>query len=61
MDDDTESYFETEIPLTPEQDAAYAGPGKWLLVAGVVFAIAVALFAIIRQRSPIVVALRPAT
>ncbi len=31
-DDDVESYFETEIPLTPESDAQYVDVGKGILI-----------------------------
>ncbi|HTQ39907.1 MAG TPA: hypothetical protein VMJ32_12835 [Pirellulales bacterium] len=51
MSDDLEDDVITNIIVnTPEDDAAYAGPGKWLLVSGVVVAVAVALFAILKAR-----------
>jgi hypothetical protein len=46
MNDDTESYFETEIPLSPELDAAYAPLGRilvWIVADVAVLAVVVAL------------------
>ena len=50
MANETENDFNTEIPLTPEQDSQFASLGKLLLVVVVLAAVGaaiVALFAII--------------
>jgi hypothetical protein len=43
---DVDDYFQTEIPLTPEQDQSFVGVGRyliWTLAAVVLLALIVAL------------------
>ena len=46
MTDDSDDYFETEIPLTPEQDSQFASLGKLLLVVVALAAVGVAIVAL---------------
>ncbi len=49
MTDDVDDYFETEIPLTPADDAQFVPIGRWLLIVGAVVTVSTLGRSVIRR------------